>query len=45
MKTYKFNNATVYVEGEVNKKRLKEATVRFFRNMYKSELCKEADRL
>ncbi len=41
MKTYKFDNATIYVRGEVNEERLKEATVRFFRNIQKSKAHRE----
>lgn len=45
MKTYKFNNATVYVQGEVNEEHLKEATVKFFRDFRKSKAHKEVNRL
>jgi hypothetical protein len=41
MKTYEFNNATIHIHGEVNEERLKEATVRFFRNIRKSGAHRE----
>lgn len=37
MKTYKFDNATIYVEGKVNEDRLRKATVKFFRDIRKSK--------
>lgn len=44
VKTYKFENATIYVHGEVNKERLKTATVKFFKDFTKSKLHKEVTR-
>ena len=35
MKTYKFHNATVYVYGEVNKERLRRATINLIKQSYK----------
>ena len=43
MKTYKFDNATLYVYGEVNAERLKKATIKFFKDCHKSKLHKEAN--
>lgn len=45
MKTYKFDNATIYVEGEVNEECLKKATIRFFRSIHKSKMNKEGKAL
>lgn len=35
MKTYRFKNATVYVHGEVNKERLKKATIKLVKDSHK----------
>lgn len=35
MKTYKFKNATVYVHGEVNKERLRQATINLIKQSRK----------
>lgn len=35
MKTYKFKNATIYVHGEVNKERLKKATIQLMKQSHK----------
>lgn len=35
MKTYKFQNATVYVHGEVSKERLQKATISLIKQSYK----------
>lgn len=41
MKTYKFDNATIHVDGEVSKEHLKKATIRFFKNIRKNETNKK----
>lgn len=35
MKVYRFKNATIYVRGEVNKERLKKATVKLVKDSHK----------
>ena len=35
MKTYRFKNATIYVHGEVDKERLKKATIKLIRDSHK----------
>lgn len=35
MKTYRFENATIYVYGEVNKERLKKATIKLVKDSQK----------
>lgn len=40
MKTYKFHNATIYVHGEINKERLKNATINLIKNSYKYKKSK-----
>lgn len=40
MKTYKYKNATVYVNGEVNKERLRKSTIRFFKKAYECKKIK-----
>ncbi len=35
MKTYRFKNATIYVHGEVNKERLRKATIKLVKDSYK----------
>jgi hypothetical protein len=35
MKTYRFKNATIYVYGEVNKERLKKATIKLVKDSQK----------
>lgn len=35
MKTYRFKNATIYVHGEVNKERLRKATIRLIKDSRK----------
>lgn len=37
MKTYKFNNATIYVHGEVSKERLRKATIQLIKSKRKYE--------
>lgn len=41
MKTYKYKNATVYVSGEINKERLKKATIQFVKKAYQYKALKE----
>lgn len=38
MKEYRFKNATIYVHGEVNKERLKNATIQLFKKAHMSKL-------
>lgn len=42
MKTYRFKNATIYVHGEVNKERLRKATIKLVKDSrkYKREVAK-----
>jgi len=35
MKTYRFKNATIYVHGEVDKERLKKATIKLVKDSRK----------
>lgn len=35
MKVYRFKNATIYVHGEVNKARLKKATIKLVKDSHK----------
>lgn len=35
MKTYRFENATIYVYGEVNKERLRKATIKLIKDSHK----------
>ena len=35
MKTYRFENATIYVYGEVNKERLRKATIKLIKDSRK----------
>ena len=41
MKTYKYKNATVRVRGEVDKEKLKNATVKFLTKTYRFKRAKE----
>lgn len=42
MKTYRFKNATIYVRGEVDKERLRKATIKLVKDSrkYKREVAK-----
>lgn len=44
MKTYKFKNATIYVHGEINKERLRKATIELIKDFRKYKLVKEVDK-
>lgn len=44
MKTYKFENATIYVYGEVNKELLKNATIKLFKDYRKYKVEQEANK-
>ena len=35
MKTYRFKNATIYVNGEINKERLRKATIKLVKDSQK----------
>lgn len=35
MRTYRFKNATIYVHGEINKERLKKATIKLVKESQK----------
>lgn len=35
MKTYKFENATIYVYGEINKQLLRKATIKLVKDSHK----------
>ena len=41
MKTYKYKNATIRVRGEVDKEKLKAATIQFLTKTYKFKRIKE----
>lgn len=40
MKVYKYENATIYVYGEVDKERLKKATIEFMKKSYKCKISR-----
>lgn len=40
MKTYRYKNAVVNVRGEVDKERLKEATIKFLTKAHRYKLMK-----
>lgn len=44
MRTYKFKNATVYVHGEVDKERLRKATIELVKNSRKYKIHKEVNK-
>lgn len=41
MKEYRFENATIYVHGELNKERLRKATIRFVTQSRKCKMLKQ----
>ena len=41
MKTFKYKNATINVRGEVDKEKLKSATIQFLTKAYRYKLSKE----
>ena len=41
MKTYKYKNATIHVRGEVDKEKLKNATIQFLTKTHKFKRAKE----
>lgn len=41
MKTFKYKNATIHVRGEVDKKKLKNATIQFIKKSYRYKKAKE----
>lgn len=41
METYKYKNATIHVRGEVDKEKLREATIQFLTKSYRYKLMKE----
>ena len=41
MKTYKYKNATINVRGEVDKEKLKTATIKFLTKTYRFKRMKE----
>lgn len=44
MKTYKFKNATIYVHGEVDKERLRKATIELAKKSRKYKIYKEVNK-
>lgn len=42
METYKYKNATIHVRGEVDKEKLKKATIQFLKKTYKYKQMKGA---
>ena len=43
MKTYKYKNAIIHVRGEVDKERLKNATIQFLTKAYRYKRMRERD--
>lgn len=41
MKTYKYKNATIHVRGEVDKEKLKAATIQYLKKTYRYKKHKE----
>ena len=41
MKVYEYCNATVYVRGDVDKEKLRKATIKFFKDAHKCKVIKE----
>jgi hypothetical protein len=41
MRTYEFKNATIYVHGEINKERLRKATIKLVKDSQNYKLRKE----
>lgn len=41
MKTYKYKNATIHVRGEVDKEKLRNATIQFLTKTYRFKRVKE----
>lgn len=41
MKVYKYKNATIYIHGEVNKERLKKATIELVKNTQKCKMLRK----
>lgn len=41
MKTYKYKNAVIHVRGEVDKERLKNATIQFLTKAYRYKRMRE----
>lgn len=41
MKTFKYKNATIHVRGEVDKEKLKEATIQFLKKTYRYKQVKK----
>lgn len=41
MKTYKYNNAIIHVRGEVDKEKLRNATIQFLTKAYRVKRMKE----
>lgn len=42
MKTFKYKNATIHVRGEVDKEKLKNATIQFLTKRYRYKKAKGA---
>lgn len=40
METYKYKNATIHVRGEVNREKLKNATIQFLKKSYRYKKVK-----
>ena len=41
MKTFKYKNATIHIRGEVDKEKLKKATIQFVTKSYRYKKMKE----
>ena len=41
MKTFRYKNATIHVRGDVDKERIKNATIQFMTKTYRYKLMKE----
>lgn len=44
VKTYKYKNATIHVRGEVDKEKLRNATIKFLTKVYRVKRMKERDK-
>lgn len=40
MKTYKYKNATIHIRGDVDKEKLKNATIQFLKKSYRYKKMK-----
>lgn len=45
MKMYKYNDATIYIKGEVDRDTLEEATIKFMKKAYKCRKNKTKEKI